>query len=67
DWAAAADPDSTRVHAARATIYGARARISDALMTRGIFDSVARESAIKATRSPELTPGPAPGREEPQP
>jgi alkyl sulfatase BDS1-like metallo-beta-lactamase superfamily hydrolase len=67
DWAAAAAPDSPRVHAARATIYEARARISDALMTRGIFDSAARESATKITRSPEHTPGRAPEPGERQP
>lgn len=61
DWAAAADGESARVHAARARIYEARARISDALMTRGIFDSTARESATRAARSPEQAPGPVPG------
>jgi len=53
DWAAAAAPDSARVHAARADIYEARAAASDALMTRGIFSWTARESAAKAGRGPE--------------
>jgi alkyl sulfatase BDS1-like metallo-beta-lactamase superfamily hydrolase len=67
DWAAAAEPDNARVHAARATIYEARAGISDALMTRGIFDSTARESAAKAIRSPADAPGLPPGPGERQP
>jgi len=67
DWAAAAEPDNARVHSARATIYEARARVSDALMTRGIFDSTARESAAKAIRSPADAPGPPPGPGERQP
>jgi alkyl sulfatase BDS1-like metallo-beta-lactamase superfamily hydrolase len=53
DWAAAAAPDCVSVHAARARIYEARAAISDALMTRGIFDSTARESATKAGSGPQ--------------
>ena len=57
DWAAAAAPDSARVHAARADIYEARAAASDALMTRGIFSWTARESAAKAGRGPERPPG----------
>ncbi|MFQ5827793.1 MAG: alkyl sulfatase dimerization domain-containing protein [Candidatus Methylomirabilia bacterium] len=48
DWAAAAEPESREVHAARAEIYSARARASTALMTRGIFSAAARESADKA-------------------
>src|SRR5262245_8239762 len=67
DWAAAATPDSTRVHAARAAIYDARARASEALMTRGIFDTAARESATKAALSSERAPASAPGRGEPKP
>ena len=67
DWAAAAAPDSARVHTARAGIYEARARISDALMTRGIFDSTARDSATKAGSSPEQASGPASGRAGPSP
>ena len=67
DWAAAAAPDSARVHAARATIYAARARTSEALMTRGIFDAAARESASKAALNPEHAPGSAPGAGEQQP
>ncbi len=62
-----AEPNNARVHAARATIYEARAGISDALMTRGIFDSTARESAAKAIRSPADAPGPPPGPGERQP
>ena len=58
DWAAAAAPDNARVHAARADIYEARAQASDALMTRGIFSSTARESAAKAGRDREPPPGP---------
>src|SRR5215813_7861931 len=67
DWAAAAAPDSTRVHAARAAIYDARARASEALMTRGIFDTAARESATKAALSSERAPASAPGRGESKP
>jgi len=67
DWAAAAAPDSVRVHAARAGIYDARARGSDALMTRGIFDSTARESATRAGRNHEQAPGPLPGPAGPSP
>src|SRR5438094_6002487 len=48
DWAVAAAPDDRAAHAARAAIYEARAKASAALMTRGIFASVARESAEKA-------------------
>jgi len=59
DWAAAAAPDSARVHAARADIYEARGQASDALMTRGIFSATARESAAKAGRAPERAPGPS--------
>ena len=47
--------------------YAARARASDALMTHGIFDSTARDSATKAARSPEHAPGPARGPGERQP
>jgi alkyl sulfatase BDS1-like metallo-beta-lactamase superfamily hydrolase len=64
DWAAAAAPDSARVHAARADIYEARAQASDALMTRGIFSATARESAAKAGRSPDWAPGTSPKRGE---
>jgi len=67
DWAAAAAPDSTRVHAARAAIYDARARASEALMTRGIFDAAARDSATKAAVSSEHAPASAPGRGESKP
>ena len=48
DWAVAAAPDDRAAHAARAAIYEARAKASAALMTRGIFAAVARESAEKA-------------------
>src|SRR5436309_2243911 len=48
DWAVAAAPDDRAAHAARAAIYEARAEASAALMTRGIFAAVARESAEKA-------------------
>ena len=51
DWAAAAAPDSREVHAARAAIYEARAAGAAALMTRGIFGAVARESAERANAS----------------
>jgi len=67
DWAAAAAPDSVRVHSVRAGIYSARARGSDALMTRGIFGSTARESATRAGDNPEQVPGPLPGRAGPNP
>jgi alkyl sulfatase BDS1-like metallo-beta-lactamase superfamily hydrolase len=67
DWAAASAPNSARVHTARAGIYEARARISDALMTRGIFDSTARDSATKAGSDPEQASGPAPGPAGPSP
>ena len=49
DWAVAAAPDDRAAHAARAEVYEARARESAALMTRGIFAAVARESAAKAS------------------
>src|SRR5262250_357522 len=62
DWAAAAEPESVRVHAARARIYEARARVSDALMTRGIFDSTARESARRAGHTQDPASGPFHGR-----
>jgi len=62
DWAAAAAPDSARVHAARADIYEARAQSSDALMTRGIFSATARESAAMAGRAPDPAPGTSPTR-----
>ncbi len=61
-WAAAAEPESGCVHAARARTYEERARISDALMTRGIFASTARESAIKAGPNPDPASGPSQGR-----
>jgi hypothetical protein len=48
DWAVAAEPDNRAAHAARAAIYEARAKASPALMTRGIFAAVARESSEKA-------------------
>lgn len=41
--------------------------LADALMTHGIFDSTARDSATKAARSPEHAPGPARGPGERQP
>lgn len=50
DWAVAAAPDDRAAHAVRADVYEARARQADALMTRGIFGAVARESAEKAGR-----------------
>jgi alkyl sulfatase BDS1-like metallo-beta-lactamase superfamily hydrolase len=56
DWAAAAAPDSTRIHAARARIYETRAEASDALMTRGIFSAAARESAAKAGGTTDTRP-----------
>src|SRR5215471_9934561 len=62
DWAAAAEPENVRVHAARARLYEARARMSDALMTRGIFDSTARESASRAGRAQDPASGPFHGR-----
>jgi alkyl sulfatase BDS1-like metallo-beta-lactamase superfamily hydrolase len=48
DWAAAAEPESAEVHAARAEIYGGRARRASALMTKGVFNAAARESRDKA-------------------
>jgi alkyl sulfatase BDS1-like metallo-beta-lactamase superfamily hydrolase len=48
DWAVAAAPDDRAAHAVRAEVYDARAKASAALMTRGIFAAVARESADKA-------------------
>src|SRR5207247_185851 len=48
DWAVAVAPDDRAAHASRAAIYDARAQASAALMTRGIFAAVARESAEKA-------------------
>ncbi len=48
DWAVAAEPESRTAHAARAEVYAARAKDAAALMTRGIFGAVARESAGRA-------------------
>ena len=48
DWAAAAEPESAEVHAARAEIYERRARRARALMTKGVFHAAARESREKA-------------------
>jgi alkyl sulfatase BDS1-like metallo-beta-lactamase superfamily hydrolase len=48
DWAVAAAPADRAAHAVRAEIYDARARAAAALMTRGIFAAVARESAEKS-------------------
>jgi alkyl sulfatase BDS1-like metallo-beta-lactamase superfamily hydrolase len=48
DWAVAAAPGHGAAHGVRAEIYEARARASAALMTRGIFSAVARDSAAKA-------------------
>src|SRR6266850_6002604 len=48
DWAVAAAPADRAAHAVRAEVYDARAKASAALMTRGIFAAVARESADKA-------------------
>jgi alkyl sulfatase BDS1-like metallo-beta-lactamase superfamily hydrolase len=58
DWAAAAEPESVRVHAARARIYEGRARISEALMTHGIYDAAARESASKVGQAQDPASGP---------
>jgi alkyl sulfatase BDS1-like metallo-beta-lactamase superfamily hydrolase len=52
DWAVAVDPDDRATHAARAQIYEARSRAAAALMTRGIFAAVARESAERARPNP---------------
>lgn len=47
DWAFAAVPDDPAVNQARMQIYGTRAEQSQALLTRGIFQAAARESASK--------------------
>lgn len=52
DWALAAQTDGRAVHGARAAISAARARDAAALMTRGIFSAVARESADRLASSP---------------
>jgi len=48
DWAVAAEPGNRAAHAVRAEVYDARAKVSAALMTRGIFAAVAREASEKA-------------------
>ena len=48
DWAVAANPDDRAAHVARAEIYEARAAVSPALMTRGIFAAAARDSRAVA-------------------
>jgi glyoxylase-like metal-dependent hydrolase (beta-lactamase superfamily II) len=48
DFAAAAAPDATEVHAARAEIYERRAEASRATMSKGVFGAAARESRAKA-------------------
>jgi len=46
--AAAVYPDHRDAHRERARLYDTRARVADALMTRGIFAAAARDSAAKA-------------------
>ncbi len=48
DWSALAEPGSQEVHAARAEVYRARSARSRALMTKGVFNAAARESAERA-------------------
>jgi alkyl sulfatase BDS1-like metallo-beta-lactamase superfamily hydrolase len=45
DWAVAAEPDNAEAHATRAELYETLARVSPALMTRGIYAAAAKESA----------------------
>jgi alkyl sulfatase BDS1-like metallo-beta-lactamase superfamily hydrolase len=55
DWAAAAAPNETPVHAARTRIYAARAAQSTSTLSYRIFNAAALESASKAGIS--LPPG----------
>ncbi len=58
EWAAAAAPDQTQVHAARARIYARRAEQSESTLSWRIFIAAAQESAARAGM-----PLPAAGRE----
>jgi alkyl sulfatase BDS1-like metallo-beta-lactamase superfamily hydrolase len=57
EWAAAADPDSPDVHAARIDIYRARRRDESSLMAKGIFGSAVAESkTVLDGEAPDLRP-----------
>jgi len=47
DWAARAEPENDEVHAARADVYELRSRRATALMSKGVFNAVVRESRSK--------------------
>ena len=58
ELAVQADADDTTAHAARAEVYGARAKVEDSLMARGIFTWAAAESR-KVTDGTGPQAGPA--------
>jgi alkyl sulfatase BDS1-like metallo-beta-lactamase superfamily hydrolase len=47
DWAVRAEPESGEAHAARAEVYELRSRRTTALMSKGVFNAVVRESRAK--------------------
>jgi len=49
EFAVQAEPDSARVHGARAEIYAQRRSAESSLMAKGVFGAAARESADRAT------------------
>ncbi len=52
DWAARAEPESHEVHEARAEVYKLRSGRATALMSKGVFNAVVRESRSKTGEDP---------------
>jgi alkyl sulfatase BDS1-like metallo-beta-lactamase superfamily hydrolase len=48
EFAVQAEPDSARVHGARAEIYAQRRAVESSLMSKGVFGAAAKESADRA-------------------